>query len=268
MGVGLYQTLYAEATFCWEDGIRTSAQLLAYAEEYAMAGLYLYLGTLMAGRHHFHLGELRRARHLLSNAINLSAIFGIRTGISWAHAFLGDVHFIEGRLEEALKWYATGHELARTGRGDGWGLPLSLIGMAHASACLGIEPARVTELAEESFRAFEASSNYAGLATALVRYLEALRECGDDGTLAIPVTARLDDVLARIGAPSCEFWPGQPPTATSEERALPIADYWRRRATSEIATTPDAGADGKTGALLVNLSTVDGFVPAFARHLR
>ncbi|HEX7838376.1 MAG TPA: hypothetical protein VF469_12965, partial [Kofleriaceae bacterium] len=113
MGVCLYETLHHEAAFCWEDGIRASAQLLAHAEEHSLGGLYLYLGTLMAGRHHFHIGELQRARHLLGNAINLSTIFGIRTMRSWAQAYLGDVHFISGQVEEAMHWYTTAHELAR-----------------------------------------------------------------------------------------------------------------------------------------------------------
>ena len=269
MGVCLYQTLHAEASFHWEDGIRTSAQLLAHAEDYSMAGLYLYLGTLMAGRHHFHVGEIGRARHLLSNAINLSTIFGIRIGRSWAHAFLGDVHFIDGRLDDALRWYATGNELAREGRGDGWGLPLTLIGMAHVSACLGIERARVTELAEESFRACEAAGNITCLATALVRYLEALAVCGDDGQASAAVRVRLGGVLERIGAPKCEFWPVLPPTATEADRALPMSDYWRARAGSESSVTSSGTVGRDSKSLLVNLSTMDGFVPTFvARQLR
>ena len=269
MGVCLYQTLHAEAAFQWEDGIRASAQLLAHAEEYAMAGLYLYLGTMMAGRHHFHIGELQRARHLLSNAINLSTIFGIRTCLSWAQAYLGDVHFAEGRIDDALRWYATALELARTGRGDGFGVPLALIGLAHASAHAGVDRARVTELAEDSLRAAEAASNVPCLAIALVRYLEALAACGDDGSGAAPVRARLAQVLARLGTPRCEFWPVLPATASASDRALEASDYWRQRAHSAVVTATSAGHARDGGELLVNLSTVDGFVPAFAaRQLR
>jgi len=269
MGVCLYQTLYAEAHFEWEDGIRTSAQLLAHAEDYAMAGLYLYLGTLMAGRHHFHIGELLRARHLLSNAINLSTIFGIRTGRSWAHAFLGDVFFIDGRFEDALRWYATGNEIAREGRGDGWGLPLTLIGMAHVSACLGIDRARVIELAEESFRAYEAAGNITAMATGLVRYLEALTAYGDDDGRSAAVRVQLARILERIGVARCEFWPVLPASATEAERARPAPDYWRDRAGSEVVATASGPVGRASQSLLVNLSTMDGFVPAFAaRQLR
>jgi tetratricopeptide (TPR) repeat protein len=268
MGVCLYQTLHAEAAFRWEDGIQTSAHLLAQAEEYSMSGLYLYLGTLMAGRHHFHIGELQRARHLLGNAINLSIIFGIRTGRSWAYAYLGDVHFVDGQYEDALRWYATGQELAREGRGDGFGVPLTLIGMAHASAHLGVERARVTELAEESFRAAEAASNLSCLATALVRYLEALATYGDDGGLGAAVRARLDGVLRRLGSPRCEFWPVLPVSATDAERALPAPAYWRQRAISTSVPASDAASSRGSGSLLVNLSTMDGFIPSFvARQL-
>ena len=265
MGLCLYQTMHAEAAFRWDDGLRSSAQLLAHADEYAMAGLYLYLGTLMAGRHHFHIGELRRARHLVANAINLSTIFGIRIGASWAHAYLGDVHFIEGRYDEAERWYATAHEHARTGRGDGYGLPLALIGTAHASAYLGGALARVSELADEALRAFEAAANLPGLAVAQVRYLDALAVCGADAAQLAAVRARLGEALARIGRASCEFWPGLPATATAADRALPIADYWRQRAVGEIALAAEVEeTSAQTGKLLVNLSTINGFIPAFA----
>lgn len=179
MGVCLYQTLSAEAAGRWEDGIETSARMLALAEQYSMAGLYLYFGTLMAGRHHFHIGELQRARHLLRNAINFSKVFGIRIASSWAHAYLGDVCFVEGKHEEALRWYATGRELARDHQ-DGFGLPLSLIGMAHAFAYLDVEVAQTHKLADEAFDAFEASSNITSLAVGLVRYLDALGGSVDD----------------------------------------------------------------------------------------
>jgi serine/threonine protein kinase/tetratricopeptide (TPR) repeat protein len=265
MGLCLYQTMHAEAAFRWDDGLRSSAQLLAHADEYAMAGLYLYLGTLMAGRHHFHIGELRRARHLLANSINLSTIFGIRIGTSWAHAFLGDVHFIEGRIDEAVRWYATAHELARTGRGDGYGLPLALIGMAHAEACRGTDLARVSELADEAFLAFEAASNLPGLAVALTRYLEALALYRDSDLLASAVRGRLDEALVRIDAASCEFWPARPATATAAERALSLPEYWRQRAHGEIAAAAETDeTNAETGKLLVNLSTINGFIPAFA----
>ena len=265
MGLCLYQTMYAEAAFRWDDGLRSSAQLLAHADEYAMAGLYLYLGTLMAGRHHFHVGELRRARHLVANAINLSTIFGIRIGASWAHAYLGDVHFIEGRYEEAERWYATAHEHARTGRGDGYGLPLALIGMAHATAQLGGGLARVSELADEALHAFEAASNLPGLAVALVRYADALAVCGADAARLAAVRARLSEAVVRIDATSCEFWPAVPATATAADRGLPVAAYWRQRAVGEIvaAAEPEEPTEA-TGKLLVNLSTINGFIPAFA----
>jgi tetratricopeptide (TPR) repeat protein len=265
MGVCLYQTLHAEAAYRWEEGIRTSAQLLAHAEEYEMAGLYLYLGTLMAGRHHFHIGEPQRARHLLRNSINFSTLFGIRISRSWAHAYLGDVCLVEGQHEEALRLYEAGLEIAREGRGDGFGLPLSLIGMAHAAACLGRDRARVSELAEQAFEAFEAASNITALAVGLVRYRDALARYEGTGALGEVARARLARVLARVGAPRCEFWPVLPASATDAERALAPADYWRRRTERTPSASDRAGkSDAAAGALLFNLSTIDDFVPAFA----
>jgi serine/threonine protein kinase/tetratricopeptide (TPR) repeat protein len=266
MAVCLYRTLYAEAAFDWESGIRTSAQLLTHADEYAIAGLYFYLGTLMAGRHHFHIGELGRARHLLGNAINLSGLFGIRIARSWAHAYLGDVHFVDGRIEEARRWYASALELGRAGRGDGLGVPLGLIGMAHALARLGADRASVIELAHEAFRAFDAASNLSGQSVARVRLLEILAGWGDAAERAAEVTAELAAGCARLGVVACAFWPVLPETATAADRALPPATYWQQRAASAAAPGPGAR---EAGDLLASLSTVEGFVPPFAaRSLR
>ncbi len=285
MGVCLYRTLHAEAAYDWEAGIQTSAQLLAHAEEYEMAGLYLYLGTMMAGRHHFHIGEPKRARHLLRNAINFSTLFGIRTLRSWAHAYLGDVHFLEGQHEEAMQLYELGLQTAREGRGDGFGVPLALIGMAHASAYQGRGRARVIELAGQAFEAFEAASNRSALAVALVRYLDALARCEapvEPDAVEATARARLAAVLDRLGVERCEFWPVLPASATAADRARPSVEFWIRRAQLAASTgeragertgsgsgsgsgsSSGSGASDQPSALLFNLSTIDDYVPAFA----
>lgn len=259
MGVCLYQTLNAEAAGRWEDGIDTSVRLLALAEEYSVAGLYLYFGTLMAGRHHFHIGELQRARHLLRNAINLSNVFGIRIASSWAHAYLGDVCFVEGKCEEALRWYATGRELGRKHK-DGFGIPLSLIGMAHAFAYLDVEIAQVHAVAEEAFAAFEASSNVTALGVGLVRYLDALNDYPDEAEHSAAARARLQRLLARLDVERCEFWPIASLETTADIDSP--AGYWQRRAAAEAASVPLRRPAGDS--LLMSLATVDGFIPAFA----
>ena len=265
MGVCLYTTLHHEAAFQWDQGLQASAELLTHAEEYSMAGLYLYLGTMMAGRHHFHVGELRRARHLLRNAINFSDIFGILTCKSWALAYLGDVYFVEGRLDDARGWYTKALDLAREGRGDGLGVPLALIGQAHVAASRGAPLAEVRALAEEAFESFEAASNTTSLATALVRYREAVAACGGDPAIEAAIAARLDELLARLGVGRCEFWPAVPAGATAEERAMSTPDYWRRRAKSDrAAAEKQSKSRTETGSLLFNLSTVEGFIPSFA----
>lgn len=261
MGVCLYQTLHAEARGRWEDGIQTSGRMLALAEEYSMAGLYLYFGTLMAGRHHFHIGELQRARHLLRNAINFSNVFGIRIASSWAHAYLGDVCFVEGKCEEALRWYATGRELAREHR-DGFGLPLSLIGMAHAFAYLEVEAPQVHKLAEQAFVEFEAASNVTSLAVGIVRYLDALSQYDDaEQASATAARRRLQKILARLDVSRCEFWPLIPGDAGDAPAASP-AQYWQRCAATESVQVPERRPAGDS--LLVSLATVDGFMPVFA----
>jgi len=89
--------------------------------------------------------------------------------------------------------------------------------------------------------------------------------CGADAAPLAAVRARLGEALARIGGASCEFWPGLPATATAADRALPIADYWRQRAVGEIALAAEVEeTSAQTGKLLVNLSTINGFIPAFA----
>lgn len=259
MGVCLYQTLHAEAAGRWEDGIDTSVRLLALAEEYSVAGLYLYFGTLMAGRHHFHIGELQRARHLLRNAINLSKVFGIRIASSWAHAYLGDVCFVEGKCEEALRWYATGRELAREHK-DGFGLPLSLIGMAHAFAYLDVEVAQVHALAEEAFAGFDAARNVTALAVGVVRYLDALAAYPEESEARAATRARLHKLLVRLDVARCEFWPMA--SADSVSAVDSPAGYWQRRAAAEAAQAPVRRPTGDS--LLISLATVDGFIPAFA----
>jgi tetratricopeptide (TPR) repeat protein len=263
MGVCLYRTLHCEAAFQWDAGIRSSAQLLAQAEEYSMAGLYLYLGTMMAGRHHFHVGELSRARHLIRNAINLSTIFSIRTCLSWGHAYLGDVYFVDGRLEDAERSYESALSIAREGRGDGHGVPLALIGLAHVRAARGGDLAAARAQAEQAFAAFEAASNVTGLALGLARWLEVLDARGDAGAPA--ARARLDAALATIGRPPVAFWPAPPATATPDERALRAPDYWRQRSgtASDASDSLVAPVETATGSLLLDLSTVEGFVPAF-----
>jgi serine/threonine protein kinase/tetratricopeptide (TPR) repeat protein len=266
LGVCLYQTLHDEATCRWDDGVRVSARLLAQAEELSMSGLYLYLGTMMAGRHHFHVGELSRARHLLRNAINLSTIFSIKTCLSWAHAYLGDVYFVENRVEDAHRCYASALELAREGKGDGHGVPLALIGMAHSSANLGVDAAQVRAYADDAFTAFQAASNVTGLATALMRWTEACATRTDLGDVA-PIEARLDQLLDQLHVSRCEFWPSAPISATSAERAMPAPDYWKQRTGThsdvgeKIAALSDTHT--ATGSLLLNLSTVEGFIPGF-----
>jgi len=229
-----------------------------------MAGLYLYLGTMMAGRHHFHVGELHRARHLLKNAINFSNIFGIRTCKSWAYAHLGDVFFVEGQLADAEHWYREALELARVGRGDGYGIPLALIGQAHLTAYGGGPAPQVVALAEEAFAAFEAASNLTGLATGLDRYLDALARYDDQGERRVAAQRRLSELLDRLGPPRREFWPRVPASAAPDHRRLAPTDYWQQRSSSGMITIENLRAERPGDrSLLLSLSTVEDYVPDF-----
>ena len=102
-----------------------------------------------------------------------------------------------------------------------------------------------------------------GLANGLLRYRDALAARDGLGDPR-PIEARLEDVLARLGHPRCEFWPTAPTSATIAERAMPPPDYWKQRS----GTQSDAGEKlsatrTATGSLLLNLSTVEGFIPGF-----
>jgi tetratricopeptide (TPR) repeat protein len=134
LGAHLYRSAMSEALYDWEQGVRSSTQLLAFAEEHAIGGLYVYVGTVYAGRHQFHLGRLDRARVLLSNALNLAATLKIGMLVPWAQAYLGDVMFVSGRLDEAHSAYTRGLELANAGSGDEYAGPLNMIGLAHVMA--------------------------------------------------------------------------------------------------------------------------------------
>src|SRR5213078_2870060 len=101
-----------------DQGVKDTTRLLAFAEEHGIGGLYLYVGTHMTGRHQFHVGNLARARVLLANALNLSSVMKMASTRSWAHAFLGDVHFVAGDREAARTQYLAGLELARSMNGD------------------------------------------------------------------------------------------------------------------------------------------------------
>lgn len=301
IGCHAYNSAVAESRFDWEGGIRETTQLLSFAEEDAIAGLYLYVGTAMAGRHQFHIGHLDRARVLLGNALAMSKSLEIVMLLSWTHAFLGDVYLVAGRLEDARRHYEAGLEAATSRNGDEYAAPLCLIGLAHLSALHGGTPEEIRLLADEALARLAAVDNVSARVTALQRYAEALEIAGAPAEALAMATARAELVSA-LGLGEVDFWPRLPEPLAAPPTTPRI--YWRDRptprdrpaarqvgfGTTEVAVQqtgrggdqaetlagadPGATADTRAAAprdgdspvprtLLDGLSTIEGYVPRF-----
>ncbi|HKE17383.1 MAG TPA: tetratricopeptide repeat protein, partial [Kofleriaceae bacterium] len=302
IGCHVYNSAMAESRFDWEGGIRETTQLLSFAEENSIAGLYLYVGTAMAGRHQFHIGHLDRARVLLTNAVAMSRALDIFMLLAWTHAFLGDVYLVAGRLEDAAVHYRSGLELATARSGDEYAAPLCLIGLAHLAALAGGPLDEVCRPADEALARLAAVDNASARVTALQRYAESLEMVGEPAR-----SAELSDeraaLVARLGLGHVDFWPQLPQPLASPATSPRV--YWRDRptqrdrpargqqvafGTTELAALDDSDLDGARrggesartagpaldadasdggraeGAplgLLDGLSTIEGFVPRF-----
>ena len=266
-GVCLYESIIAECRFDWEQGILASARLLAYSEEYNLAGLYLYMGTLMAGRHHFHIGQLARAKHLLKNAINLAKLFKIHMCVSWAHAYLGDIHFVQARFDDAQRWYDSGLKVGSSGNGDAYGVPLSRMGAAHTIALTSRDGVHVCEMADEALALLADAGNTTGTLLVLSRYVDALEQLGDTARAA-SVAARRDQLREILKPNNNEFWPSVPEVKTYTVEADMIArDFWKDQMTLKAEGSHSLAFDNTSvpdSELLRNLSQIEDFVPPFA----
>jgi tetratricopeptide (TPR) repeat protein len=269
LGAHIYRSALCEALYEHTEGVRWSTQLLAFAEEHAIGGLYVYVGTVFAGRHQFHLGRLDRARVLLSNSINLSSILKIGMLASWAQAFLGDVMFVGGRFDDARAVYTRGLEIAKAANDDYAG-PMNAMGLAHTMAVSSLDdptPRRleVRRLADGALAQLDRAGNVAARPWMLQRYAESLEAMGDDKA-ALDVRRQQAAAAAALSFPTFDFWPRTPPTA---DAPTPQA-YWKERGISSNIRplAPDTGSDTQeTGIrrshLLEQLSTVVGYKPPF-----
>ncbi|HWM88784.1 MAG TPA: hypothetical protein VNO33_23195, partial [Kofleriaceae bacterium] len=287
----VYNAAVAEARFDWESGIRETTQLLSMAEENSIAGLYLYVGTAMAGRHQFHVGHLDRARVLLGNALAMSRSLDIMMLLSWTQAFLGDVYFVAARLDEARRHYTDGLETASARAGDDYAAPLCLIGLAHLAAMEGAALEEVKRLGDDALARLDAAGNLSARVTVLQRYAEALELAGASAMSLLEERAAL---LKRLGVGQVDFWPLLPQPLASPPTSPRV--YWRDRPTAVVrragarpvafGTTQLAGSEeleiknvdagattgvtalaegeiGSQASLMDSLSTIEGFVPRF-----
>src|SRR6185369_6455082 len=112
------------------------------------------------------------------------AMYKIGMLVPWAHAFLGDVLFVSGRLGEAHGAYSRGLELANAGQGDDYAGPLNLMGLAHVMAMSAIDDVErlgpeVRRLAESALARLAGAGNASARPVLLQRYAEALRALSD-----------------------------------------------------------------------------------------
>ncbi|AUX33501.1 MULTISPECIES: serine/threonine-protein kinase PknK [Sorangium] len=293
LGTWFYYAVLAEGRFDWDLGVRSTAQLLSYAEEHGLSGLYLYVGTMYAGRHQFHVGHLARARVLIANACNLSGVLGIGMGRGWAEGYLGDVLFVQGQVREALAAYDRAIEIGSAGTGDAYAVGLGRVGRVHALALLGRDAGELRAYARETLELIRASGNRTQLVTALERCAEAFDALGEEAE-ARDVRAEREVLVDELGLVDPTFWPRPPAEAAFQGH--PRA-YWtdaprevRSSAPSSLGTTQIVGAtvaelaaaatlaitEDDLGArthvaiprlrhvtLLETLASVEGFVPRF-----
>ncbi|MDY7226056.1 serine/threonine-protein kinase PknK [Hyalangium rubrum] len=223
-----YYATIAEAEFHWDEGVQRSADLLAFTEAHGITGLYVCMGNFYAGRHQFHIGRLNRARHLLQHALGLAKQQGSSYGMSLAYAYLGDVEFVAGRVEEAKASYEKGLELANAGVTDEQAGPLCLIGLAHLKALAGGPMEEVRAKGDEALQRLRAVDNVSNQIPTLQRYAEALEELGDAAGAARLYEER-QVLVKRLGLLECDFWPRVAETALTEP--LAPRQYWRKAST-------------------------------------
>jgi tetratricopeptide (TPR) repeat protein len=217
-----YQAIAAEFTHDWEAGVLRSAEALAFAGQHGIDGLYHTAAMMFAGRHQFHVGQLSRARLLLEHAIERSRRQRQMLGRTWAHVFLGDVAFVQGRHDEALRCYEDG---LRAGHDDEYTRALGLMGRAHVRAAMGGSPEVVHADARDALRRLEAVDNLGSRPHALLRYADAVE--GLQGrTAAQPLREQALAAFERLGVGLVDWWP-RPPAAA--DVAGSAKAYWRSR---------------------------------------
>jgi len=217
-----YMAIEAELRHDWGNGVLRSAEALAFADEYGIEGLYHTAAMMFAGRHQFHVGQLSRARLLLEHAIERSRRQRQLLGRTWAHVFLGDVAFVQGRYDEALRCYQEG---LRAGQDDEYTRALALMGRAHVRAVTGGDPKAVHAEARDALRRLEDVDNLACRPHAFLRYADAI-EAMQGRAVAQPFREMAQAAFERLGVPFTDWWP-RPPAAA--EVAGSSKAYWRSR---------------------------------------
>jgi eukaryotic-like serine/threonine-protein kinase len=256
LGAYFYETATAEARHDPAAGLRAAAGLLQDAERQQLGGLYLYLGTMFAGRHSYHLGQVRQARTLLGNAIHLAQHMRMTLGIGWAYAFCGDTWYVTGDLDQAMAAYDRGRELAGGGTPDEYAVPMCLIGLAHCAAQRTGDPAEVASLADAAIERLRAVSNRAVLAQALERYGDALEILGD----AAGAERRRGERAALIAQYRLPESRWRPTVAAPAAYGSALADVETLFTTFTTGTSSDLERDTEL-SMTQSLAHIEGYLP-------
>lgn len=216
-----YASVMGEYTYDWEYGVAHAAEALRLAEEHRLEGLYLYLSTMFAGRHQFHIGELGRAGALLQQALHMSRQYDVVMGVGWGHAFLGDVYFVCGNLDAAWHHYQQGVSAAERSSDDAYAAGMSLMGRAAVIAQRGGPYDEMRRDADLALERLEKAHNRSALATCLQRFAEALKAYDDQRSDVI--REQCQEAFAALGLEWVDWWPSPPPGATASGSNR---DYW------------------------------------------
>ncbi len=225
-----YASVIGEYAYDWNYGVAHAAEALRLAEEHRLEGLYLYLATMFAGRHQFHIGELGRAGALLEQALHLSRHYDVAMGVGWAHGFLGDVHFVLDDLDTAWVHYKAGAAAAERGAGDAYAAGINLMGRAAVAARRGdpIDPMR--DDAEQALERLETADNRSALAYSLQRFAEALGQYGD--RRAEVIMEQCHEAFESLGLRFVDWWPDPPSGA---EHTGSNREYWQHAPPVSVA---------------------------------
>ena len=227
-----YGALGAECMHDWRTGVLRSTEALAMVEQQGIDGLYRTLALLCAGRHQFHVGHLQRARLLLEHAIECSRRQGLIAGQRWVQPCLGDVSFVKGNFDEALRTYEQG---LRETHDDQYARAMCLMGCAHVWGVTHADPERVHAYAQQALDNLEAMDNVAARAHALCRYADAV-DALEGPVAALPIAERARRVFERLGIEPVDWWPAPPESAHAPHGP---AAYWKSRAYASRPPEPE-----------------------------
>ncbi|PJB36009.1 MAG: hypothetical protein CO108_24450 [Deltaproteobacteria bacterium CG_4_9_14_3_um_filter_63_12] len=238
-----YETTLCEFTYNAERGIQACSEGIAFADENGIGGLYLYLILIFAGRHQFHLGRLKRAKHILERALKLSGELHIQIGVGWVHGFMGDVHVVDGMLAEAEKAFQRAYEFAGSDTTDELAMVLALTGLGHVKALMGGDLDSVRSLFERSLRCAEANGNNWSVGLTLQRYAESLSLLGDSEA-SRSVMERHTQFFAELGLPLSDWWPTSPSPLVGDENTrspLPNREFWQSVSRLAVSSAEELG---------------------------